>query len=334
MIQGKLDHRDVTYVVEQIGACAWYRCRTPGMALADAGYRTDLVNKLSAESMDASSVIVWQRPSLPRSLSDIRVANTLGITTVVEMDDDLWNIAHDNPAWIRWNGPSAGNLRILEDCVRAAKIVTCTTPALAQSLRFLNRNVHILPNMLPDSEWPRIKERRVKAPVVGWAGSMTHGADLRLLSGVIETLVNRYPHLTVEIAGCASPFAKHERIVQVPPVQTTDYPALLRRFDIGLAPVTQTRFNAAKSDLKFLEYAACSVPTVVSAGPTYASVEHGVTGYRAKNAAEWLRYIDILVRDAEKRHAMGDAARVYAESRFASVNVGLWEKAYGLGGKR
>lgn len=213
--------------------------------------------------------------------------------------------------------------------MRRCDRVTTTTPALAESVRFLNRDVRILPNMLPDEMWPVPAKREHRAVVIGWAGSPTHHEDIRLLAGVVETVVMRHPEVSFAFVGMKPPFNEHRRIVSLPPVATDGYAALISRFDIGLAPVVQTRFNAAKSDLKYLEYAAVGIPTIASAGPTYASLEHGVTGYRAGSPAEWLKAIEKLL-DRPRREMMGAAARTYAESRFMSANVRLWEEAYGL----
>ncbi|MDZ4065061.1 MAG: hypothetical protein U1E22_10405 [Coriobacteriia bacterium] len=60
------------------------------------------------------------------------------------------------------------------------------------------------------------------------------------------------------------------------------------------------------------------------------SIEHGVNGRLAKNTKDWLRFLRTLVREQEARERIGTAARQFAETRLASGNVHLWQKAYGI----
>jgi glycosyltransferase involved in cell wall biosynthesis len=318
---------EVVYVVEQDGACAWYRCRVPASALAALGHRVAFASPKS--DVPFAAVTVFLRPSHPDSPRVIAEIVKRGAIAVVDLDDDLWSIARSNPAWGGWNNDGGATLRVLEACIRAASFVTTTTPALASVVRPLNADVRITRNALPRDLWPKVRRRKSKRVVIGWAGSITHFDDLSDLRGVIPTLLDRYPSVRFHVAGAdVLPLAEHPRIRCLEAVSTQDYAGLLAGFDIGLAPVREARFNAAKSDLKFIEYAACSVPVVASDGVTYASVEHGVTGFRARSGRDWLRHISRLVEDADLRRSVGDNARRYAESRFADGRT--WEKAYGL----
>ena len=40
-------------------------------------------------------------------------------------------------------------------------------------------------------------------------------------------------------------------------------------------------FNAAKSNIKWLEYSACGVPTIAADGPAYCAIDHATTGWLA-----------------------------------------------------
>ena len=58
---------------------------------------------------------------------------------------------------------------------------------------------------------------------------------------------------------------------------------------------------------------------VVSDLPVYACIEHGVTGFKARNAAEFREYLKLLCSDADLRARMGQAARDAVVTRHTPV---------------
>jgi len=316
-----LDTRDITYVIEQVGGCAWYRCRTPGSALADKGYRIDLTNALTGERVRASKTIVWQRPSLAHSSAAIKLAKSLGIHTVVEIDDDYWSLSDDNPAKPSWTKLDGLPLRTLTACVQEADRVTVTTKGLANVVRVLNPNVFVIPNQLPDDYWPLLERNYSCPPVIGWAGSSTHRGDLNVIRDVIATAAKDN---TVALVGAFSDWVGfHPSVHHCASVPIDEYQKLVAGFDIGLAPLADTRFNRSKSDLKVLEYAAVSIPVIAS--PHYANTPARI----AKTYRDWIRHIKAL-QDPETRETEGRAMRAWAETRMASLHTEEWEAACSL----
>src|SRR4029077_8972011 len=84
--------------------------------------------------------------------------------------------------------------------------------------------------------------------------------------------------------------------------------------DINLAPLELGNpFCEGKSELKFFEAALVRVPTVASGTETFcAAVEDGISGFLARDAAEWRRAIELLIASESRRKAMGEAARTAA----------------------
>jgi len=320
------EHYDVLYVIEQAKACAWYRCKVPGAALGQLGYRVHVTHGVTADMLRRSSVVIFQRPAHPHNLTALKAAVAMGKRVGVELDDDLWHIDASNPTHRFWTPTTLG---ALDDCIRIADFVTVTTPALADVVRPLNRHVHILPNMLPGGAWPDGKHTDHTPLVIGWSGSPTHFRDLALITSVIEQVLDVHPDVELHIAGTSRvPFPEHERIVSVPGSEIEDYPGVLAGFDIGLAPVIDSRFNRAKSDLKALEYAMCGIPVIASAG-TYDSLPRDA-GFICKTPADWLRALSRLIERPELRASMGRSGRSWAVSRTIERNVGMWVDAYGL----
>jgi glycosyltransferase involved in cell wall biosynthesis len=98
------------------------------------------------------------------------------------------------------------------------------------------------------------------------------------------------------------------------------------RWDIALAPLADTPFNACKSDLKHLDYAAMGAAGIYSAVPAYTSVKHGETGWLARNDIDsWIEALETLIARPELRQRLARAAAdyVYGE-RVLARQGGAW----------
>lgn len=322
----------ILYVVESMWGCAWYRCHVPATALIRRGHEAVLTERLSSELLEQCDVVVFQRPSRPSAAQAISWAREHGKLAVVDMDDDMWSIHPTNPAWQGWNETPA--LQVLGECVRTADLVTVASEDLRGTALPMNRRVVVLPNMLPEEHWPGERHRSLDAEtlVIGWAGSPSHGPDLELLSGTVETLLAAYPNVEFVTVGLPHvPFRPHPRLKTADTVMIEEYHTVIEQFDIGVIPLVDSRFNRCKSDLKFLEYSIVGIPSVASKVVSYeGSVKHGENGFLARNAKDWLKYLSRLIEDAELRDRIGERARAFAETRIIDRSIGLWERAYGI----
>jgi glycosyltransferase involved in cell wall biosynthesis len=81
------------------------------------------------------------------------------------------------------------------------------------------------------------------------------------------------------------------------------------QLDIGVAPLRDNHFNRGKSNLRWLEYSALKVPTVMSpVRPFKESVKDGVTGLFASSEQEWYEKLKLFVTDADLRRKIGGSA--------------------------
>ena len=320
----------IRYVVNSYWACAWYRMYSPGVALKRLGHDVILGEELTPDRVQDCDILVMQSRGVAQAEA-IQYAHSLGKIVVFDIDDDLWNLTPDNAAYPTWNRPGA--LHGLSQALGMADVVTTTTDVLARQLRRHSDNVVILPNMLPEEHWRIERELHPERIVVGWAGSSQRQRDLADLVSVVPTILDSYPNVELWLTGeeHAEMFKPSDRIKVLEGVRVDHYPELLRSFDIGLAPLREDKFNAAKSDLKFLEYGMLGIPTIAQKFTPYEqSIVQGENGFLARNAKDWLKYMRRLVEDAELRRTIGERAKAFAETRTIERNIGLWEKAYGL----
>lgn len=148
---------------------------------------------------------------------------------------------------------------------------------------------------------------------MGYAGSATHAADLRLLEGVLAELAARHAgRVAFCFYGCVTPALR--RLTGTVLLPTGHFYRYLQRIAalriaVGVAPLVSHPFNACKSPVKHLEYTFAGIPGVYAALPPYtATVRHGSTGFLAALPEEWAAGVERLVTDAPLRRAMAEAA--------------------------
>lgn len=136
------------------------------------------------------SVPGWDVPRLVQTLRRAR------IPLVYELDDDLTNLPATNPRKAFWDARQDDVRRLVAE----ADLVVVSTEALRERFGRENANLHVYPNHLdlavlaahgvahrpPTPEGSPIR--------VGYAGSATHAADLRLLEGVLAELAALPPY--------------------------------------------------------------------------------------------------------------------------------------------
>ncbi|MFE7237171.1 glycosyltransferase [Streptomyces sp. NPDC057580] len=312
--------------------CGYYRVQLPMQGLAALGHSVAHSVRMPESARDnPSTVIVGQRVCKPNPTVLWQHLAAQGRKLVYEIDDNLWDVDGSSPAAHKFFADPEIRANLQRN-IEVATAVTVTTEPLADIVRQWNRNVHVVPNAIPDWMLDHQPARQGDGTLtVGWGGSATHNMDWAEVADQLRRFLNRNPGTEFHCLG--NDYASWMRIPQgrarftpwVPDVE-----AFLRTIDyhVGLAPLRPHVFNQAKSALKAIECGALGIPVVASAVRPYEDyVQHGVTGYLVRRDHEWGQCLRALVNDSDLRAAMGAAAREQAAAHTISRTAALWEKA-------
>lgn len=225
-------------------------------------------------------------PSLPWAEALVTACQTRALPMIFDLDDALFALPVTHPEHQRY-APTLAALNVL---LAQASLRVYSSPALAElcgqhlsRLRHVDRPHALIPNGLDPTTWDRRrfpgKLRNGDPLQLLYMGTRTHNADLELILPELDALAAAQPGLfeLTLIGGISEPLQGERpwlHALEVP-LQARRYPqfvAWLRqcpRADLGLAPLAPNPFNAAKSDLKVLDYAALDLPTLCSPGPAY-----------------------------------------------------------------
>ena len=302
--------------------CAWYRIRQPLELLG-----IPCSNTIPPEvALDGDSVIVAQRAYDPGPSQVLSFRAVNGWPTVYELDDLLWKIDPWNPS-IKFFGNTEIK-RILKHILNATLIFTSTTDLADEVLNIkADAEIEVLPNFIPQSLLDLgVREGNDRA-VIGYPASPSHGRDVLVMqAGLAKTL--RRTNASFLCIG--TDFLKHLRVDGRAIPGTTDVQEFytLLDFDILVAPLTESRFNACKSPIKVMEAAARGIPSVATNfGPYAKYIEHGFDGFLCDNDKDWFTYLRLLVNDHDLRAEMGRNAREKVSALTYEQNAFKWAEA-------
>ena len=229
------------------------------------------------------------------------------------------------------------NVRNMGELLSLCDAAVTTTAALAEELKqyvpevLINRNC-ASDEMLLLSE-AVLKEKQKKNEADGTAkkvrlgyfsGSATHLDDIEMIVPVLKQLLGKNPNLELLIVGILElPVELKLFASQIQMEGFVDYQKLPERIasvDINLAPLTDTIFNRAKSENKWVEAALVQTVTAASNLGAFAEmVQDGEDGVLCRDEAEWLEKLQWLIDDEPARKAI--AGRAYGRCSRECVTI-------------
>lgn len=346
----------VYYVSSGLQGCYYYRCLAPLRANGWDGDQTSTnpdtkTPEDKARAARQADVVVFHRPDDARKLELARLLKKDGKKIVYDNDDTFKD---DNGFKVnnymdkeRMDRRLKSMNETLDDFIKEADLVTCTTEVLAEEYRKLNSNVVVLPNCIDPFLFDEPLRNETDKVRVGFTGSVGSTADFSLAVDLVE----RVPE--VQWVMHSLPGDRESEIYRK--LYYDEYQILDRldiewhpfcpfhevydtmnemRLDITVIPRQNTYFNKCKSNLKFLEASMLEIPVIAQSFPDGLSPyevdqEDAKHMILCKNNDEFIEAIRDLSQNKEKRREMGRKAREYVEVKYnIENNKDLWTKTY------
>lgn len=285
----------------------------------------------------SADTVVLNRPLDPGIAEQVRLWAAEGRRVIVDLDDDFDAVVPEHRIHGRYTTEH------LHAACRAATVVTCSTPALAE--RYGYGHGVVLRNCIPESYLSVERRSRTleatghSAPGgtwVGWYGSLgSHPRDPAAAGRGVGEALN--PHEGAEFV-FAGPPADALRLRETfgldRPVRELGYQSmigliqLIAEFDIGIVPLELNPFNEAKSWLKGLEFAAVGVPVIASPTSEYrrAEVEGGCL--LADTPKSWMYALRKLIENPEWRRYQAARGREWAATWTYERHADDWRAVW------
>jgi glycosyltransferase involved in cell wall biosynthesis len=312
----------------------YYRIVLPFEQLKAHGWDVRWQSGTPPEVLEDYRVVVGERMDKPEVMGDwrqLRMKHRL----VYEIDDDVYHVDELNRnAYKVYSNPVYQD--VVSHCAEVADLVTVTTEPLAEIMREHNPNVAVIPNFIPASMlsiqrpgWSPTVSQRKRKLTLGWAGGASHTWDVALIAETVRNFLDRNPKAELNIVGVDFRKTFCMRQTRFTPWEANprDFYHNLD-FDVGLAPLRGSVFDASKSNIKALEYAALGIPVIASDVEPYRDfVVDGVSGFLCKTQKQWRAALR-EIQDNELRESMGAKAKEIARGWTIEGNWQRWAKVY------
>lgn len=219
--------------------------------------------------------------------------------------------------------------------LRLCDAAITTTERMAQELShyvpevFINRNTASERMYACSAEARKKKKEKSNGQIdIGYfSGSVTHNADFEMIMPALVKAMKENPKLKLHVVGELDVPKKmkavENQIVRRKFVDWEKLPGLIASVDINLAPITESIFNEAKSENKWVEAALVGVPTIASNfGAFSRMIEHGKTGLLCSTTQEWYAAIMKLAGDAAYRKQLAENAYDFCTKHCLTIYTG------------
>lgn len=225
------------------------------------------------------------------------------------------------------------NVKKVPEVIALAHTVVAGNDHLADYARTLNSNVHMVPTCVDTERYRPVPRRSGEPVVIGWSGSASTVAHLRLIIPVLRRLREKYgERIRFKIVGDPG-FAVEDLGIRGEAWSVDTEVQSLQAMDVGLMPLPDDAWALGKCGFKALTYMAVGVPALISpVGVNVKIVQDGRNGFTPANDEEWVARISELIEDAELRRRIGDAGRKtveegYSLHRWSDTILGLIREA-------
>nr|WP_294560311.1 glycosyltransferase [uncultured Rhodopila sp.] len=256
-------------------------------------------------------IFVLHRPVLvgEHGLATVRSLTSAGYLVVTEFDDHP-----DHFQMMRVGGDLT---------FRGVHALQTSTIAMAEALRKYNPEIAVFPNAVVSL--PEVRNFAAMPAITLFFGALNRERDWRPLMPAINAVAGKAAdRLRFQVVHDQGFFDALETPHKAftPTCDYETYLRLLGESEVSLMPLSDTTFNRAKSDLKFIEAAACRVAPLASTVVYGDSIEDGRTGLLFRDPAEFHARLLRLVALPDFARDLGDAGRRHvAEHRMLAYQV-------------
>jgi glycosyltransferase involved in cell wall biosynthesis len=222
---------------------------------------------------------------------------------------------------------------------RADAVLAVSAPLrdYAVSLGANPDRVYVVPNGVdpelfrPGTPDPEVSRRWALGddPILGFVGGLRPWHGVEVLPALLDRLVHRHSDLRLVIVGDGPLRGELERDMRERGLARSavftgwlpheEVAAVIRRFDVALAPYPRPKHDFYFSPLKLFEYMACGVPVVAARlGQIEEVVRDGETGllYPPDEPEALTTACDRLLTTPNLRHRLGSAAAKEVHGRY------------------
>ncbi|MDT2686673.1 rhamnan synthesis F family protein [Enterococcus gallinarum] len=273
----------------------------------------------------ASHIIIYRAPYDDRLVELIRLARKYHKPVLYDIDDLVIDTKYTDQLTYVQNLSKVEKNNYDSGVISYKKMMLLCDGAIASTGSLKNelfnyQKTVLLNRNLANQELVKLSQAAIKNKThnnekvkIGYfSGSITHNENFELIKPAILKILEIYPQVELHLVGHLDIPKEMEKfdsqLVIHPFVDWKELPKLISEINVNLAPLVQSVFNEAKSEIKWLEAALVQVPTLASdIGAFKEMIIDHETGFLAKDN-EWFEKLERMINDTSFREQIGKAA--------------------------
>jgi glycosyltransferase involved in cell wall biosynthesis len=210
-----------------------------------------------------------------------------------------------------------------------ADVTTTTTETLAAQYRSAGaENVAVIENHLEQTMFAFGSRAAHDGIVIGWVAGSEHSLDMKRIPIVdtLKLLLEQHPDVHILTVGLRLPLHS-DRYEYIREVKYRDLLKPISRMDIAIAPLADTQFNRARSNVKLKEYASAGAAWLASPVGPYVGLGEKQGGQLVGDD-DWHPALDALIRNGRIRKRLSKHALKWAKQQTIDRNAKAWEQTF------
>lgn len=251
------------------------------------------------------------------------MARKFGTQLVMDVDDALWDIQPDNPAYHVYHKKGEAIRNFTAICKEVDYMTTTSMylkHVICDNTYKHPSRVKVFPNYVDlDLYNYRPPFKDTHEITLLHHGSTTHFMDLEEaeFERGLDRIFKEYPNVKLKTVGAFIPKYKEkwgERYINDfgdPDIYKwikNKFPKAMDDTDILVVPLKKSIYTKSKSSIKFIETGSAGKPGVWQNIRQYDEIVDGNNGFLAESAQDWYENIKTLIDDKALRKKMGECA--------------------------
>ena len=274
-----------------------------------------ILDTFKIKNYDIIYVFMWVTP-LGSSLFE-RIFRKLSKRLIFDVED---NIIIENNSQINSIINKLKSTKKITYLIKEADHVITSSPFLNEYCLKINKKkacTYISSSVNVEKFIPVNKYNNTKKIIIGWTGTFSSKIYLNTLEKVFIELSLKCD-FKLRIIGN---FEYYLPGIDVEVIQWTEKNEVkdLQEIDIGIYPLIPNEWVLGKSGLKAIQYMAFALPTVATNfGTTPRIITHMENGWLVSTENEWVIALETLIKNAELRRKLGNAARTTVVENYST----------------
>ncbi|AWN67001.1 glycosyl transferase [Lactococcus lactis subsp. lactis] len=316
-------------VENQIPQCTRYRVINKAEQLRSFGHDVWTVNASDFQmgyAEYASQIIIYRTPYSEQFKKLVELAHKYNKPVFYDIDDLVYDTSYtDQLEYVKTLGKQEkeaydSGVRSYGKLMKLCDAFITSTTDLKNELSKLGKPVYLNRNLASEelisiskqAITKNIKDKK-KIKIGYFSGSITHNENFDLIRSAILKILKEFPQTELHLVGhltIPDEMKRYkEQLVIHDFVDWTLLPSLVSDMDINLAPLVDTVFNRAKSEIKWLEASLVGVATVASDIGSFSDIiTNGTTGVLVADGM-WYEQLRDLVNNKTKLEVLGINAK-------------------------